>query len=174
MQKVLVVYFSHKGENWKGDDLVELKKGNTEIVAEICAKVTDGDLFEIVPKNEYPDPYKECIAVAKDELKKGTRPEIVKDLDTDSYDVIILGYPCWWGTMPMPVFTFLEKHNLFGKVILPFCTHEGSGMGTSEKDLKKLESSSIVKNGLPIRGTQARESEEKIVAWLNANGVVTK
>jgi flavodoxin len=84
----------------------------------------------------------------------------------DDYGVIILGYSNWWGTMPMPVFTFLEKYDFTDKIILPLCTHEGSGMGRSESDIKKLCPNSKVLKGLAIRGGNVNDSEKDIADWL--------
>jgi len=107
--------------------------------------------------------------------KKGgqiPRPELRGQLpDMSSYDTIVLGYPCWWGTMPQAVFTFLESADFSGKKILPFCTHEGSGMGRSESDIKKLCPKATVARGLAITGSSCNASEAAIKKWLSANGI---
>lgn len=100
------------------------------------------------------------------------RPELRGTLpDLSGYDTIVLGYPCWWGTMPQAVFTFLESADFSGKKILPFCTHEGSGMGRSESDIKKLCPAATVARGLAITGSSCASSEAAIKKWLSANGV---
>lgn len=118
--KILTAYFSHSGMNYWNGDIIELKKGNTEKVAEIIAKEAPSDLFEISPKEKYPFDYKECVAKSRDEIALGLRPEIEKDVDVSAYDIIFVGYPIWCGTAPMPVFTFLEGKDFHGKTVVPF------------------------------------------------------
>lgn len=165
-QKVLVAYFSHSGENYSNGRIVNLQVGNTEVVADMISKLTNGDMFKIESIKEYPKDYNKCTVVAQAELRSNERPSLVKDINTDEYDVIYLGYPNWWGTMPMAVWTFLEEHNLSGKIIYPFCTHEGSRMGSSERDLKKLCHNSEIKKGLAIYGSSVKESETIIKKWV--------
>jgi flavodoxin len=96
-------------------------------------------MFEIKPISPYPDNDNQCVEQAKEEQKKNARPEISNPLENvDSYEVIFLGYPNWWRTMPMLMFTFLEKYNFSDKIIVPFCTHEGGGFGRSESDISSL------------------------------------
>lgn len=167
MGKNLIVYYSRKGENYYSGKICNLKKGNTEIVAELIQKATGGDLFEVDTKKTYPEDYHACTVEAKEELALGKRVEVkaFKE-DLESYDTIFVGFPNWWGTMPMVLFTFLEHYDLKGKTILPFCTNEGSGMGCSEQDLKKICTGACVKQGLSIRGTKAAQSEKAVADWL--------
>ena len=163
----LIVYFSRKGQNYWNGSIKNLNKGNTEIVAEFIQKVAGGDLFEIQTKKQYAEDYYACIEETKKELHTEERPELAKYLDSiDQYDTIFVGYPNWWGTMPMAVFTFLEHYNLAGKTILPFCTNEGSGMGSSERDLKRICASANLKPGLSIHGAEAKDSLSKITTWI--------
>ena len=135
----LVIYFSRAGENYFGGVLKNIEKGNTEVIAEYIQEFADADLFKVEPASEYPADYMKCIDVAKKELQADARPEIKETLESiDQYDTIYLGFPNWWGTLPMPMFTQLEKLDFSGKTIKPFVTHEGSGFGKSLKDLKKL------------------------------------
>ena len=166
MNKKLVVYFSHKGENYSKGRIVNLKKGNTEIAAEIISNITGADIFEIVADKKYPIKYDDCIEIAKKELRENSRPKLKDDIDIKEYDTIFVGYPNWWGTMPMPVWSFLEGKDFTDKKILPFCTHEGSGLGKSESDIKKLTSGAEVLKGLAINGSEVNSSEEKIKKWL--------
>ena len=156
MSDTLIVYYSRKGENYWNGSIKNLSKGNTEIVAEMIADITGGDLFEVDTVKTYPADYYECIDEAKEELRRKDRPEVkeYKD-DLEEYDTIYVGYPNWWGTMPMVMFTFLEHYDLTGKKIIPFCTNEGSGMGGSERDLKKICQGTDVKSGLSIHGAEA-------------------
>ena len=117
--------------------------------------------------------YMTCIDQAKKHLRQGARPELVSLPDSiDEYDAIILGYPNYWGTMPMAVFTFLEAFDFSGKTILPFCTNEGSGMGKSEKDIEKICGSANVAKGLSISGSRAADSGDSVRKWLNKNGLI--
>src|SRR5699024_4482859 len=110
-------------------NIKNLSKGNTEIVAEMIADITGGDLFQVETVKAYPDDYYECIDEAKKELREGARPELKKFCDNlNNYKNLIIGYPNWWGSMPMAMYTFLEHYDLTGKRIIPFCTNEGSGM----------------------------------------------
>lgn len=172
--KILVVYFSRKGSNYVSGDIVSLPVGNTAVVAQMIQEKTGADIFEIQTVKAYPEDYHETTDVAREELRTNARPEIVGAVENiDRYDTIILGYPNWWGTMPMAVFTFLEKYDLSGKTILPLCTHEGSGMGRSVRDLKKILPNATVKKGLPIKGTRVYKKDaglsKEVEAWLNNN-----
>lgn len=166
MSKKLVAYFSHKGENYSKGKIVNLKKGNTEIVAEMISSIIDADIFEIIADKKYPIKYDDCIEIAKKELRENSKIKLKQDIDIKEYDTIFVGYPNWWGTMPMPVWTFLEGKDFNNKRVLPFCTHEGSGLGKSESDIKKLTSGAEVLKGLAINGSEVNSSEEKIKKWL--------
>jgi flavodoxin len=169
--KVLVAYFSRAGGNYAGGRIVDLAVGNTEVAATTVARLTGGDLFRIDPVKKYPQDYQACTEVAQEELDAGARPELTTYLDSvDGYDTVVLCYPNWWGTVPMPVCTFLERYSWTGTTILPLCTNEGSGMGGSEADIRKLCHGATVRAGLPIRGSKVTTAEQQITAWLKANG----
>ena len=156
----LIVYYSRKGENYWSGSLKNLPKGNTERVAEFVQQAVGGDLFEIETVKDYSPSYMTCIEEAKAELQADARPEIKAFVDNmDQYDTIFLGYPNWWGTCPMCVFTFLEHYDLAGKRIIPFCTNEGSGMGGSEKHLARICKGAKIEKGLSIPGHGAVRSE---------------
>jgi flavodoxin len=165
--KYLIAYFSRSGNNYAGGRIVNLPVGNTEVAAKMIKEITDGDLFRIEATKAYPEDYHLTTEVAQQELRANARPKLTGHLDnTASYDVIFLGYPNWWGTMPMPVFTFLEENDFFGKTIVPFCTHEGSGMGQSLSDIKKLCPQSTITDGLAIRGGEVAKAQKDIATWL--------
>ena len=166
MSKKLVVYFSHKGENYSKGKIVNLKKGNTEIAAEMISSIIDADIFEIIADKKYPIKYDDCIEIAKKELRENSKIKLKQDIDIKEYDTIFVGYPNWWGTMPMPVWTFLEEKDFTNKKVLPFCTHEGSGLGKSESDIKKLIGDAEVLKGLAINGSEVNNSEKQIKKWL--------
>lgn len=166
-QKILVAYFPRTGENY---NVGYIKKGNTRIIAEIIAKKTNGDLFEIEPAKAYPDDYDACVNQATKEREQKARPDIKTDKSIDDYDIIFIGYPIWWSDAPMPVYTWIEKHKWQGKTVIPFCTHEGSGLGDTQSYLKKSCAGAEVKKGLAITGTTAQrqpaEAEKMIADWL--------
>lgn len=166
-KKILVVYFSHTGENYAVGNIT---KGNTCIVAEMIAEAIGGKLFEIVPEKEYPTAYDACVEVAKKEKEAGARPAVKGDIKTEDYDVVFIGYPNWWGDMPMPVYTFLEKHDWNGKTVVPFCTHEGSGLSSTERYIADTCKGATVAKGLAVRGETAQshreQARETVLAWL--------
>jgi flavodoxin len=137
-------------------------------VAKKIQELTGSDLFRIETVEIYPKDYTETTRVAKDELNGNARPELTGTVDDmAAYDVIYLGYPNWWGTMPMAVYTFLESYDFSGKTLIPFCTHEGSGLGHSERDIKKLCPKAKVLPGLAIRGGSVKSADDMIKSWLS-------
>lgn len=172
--RTLIAYFSRKGRNYLGGTIVDLTVGNTEVAARTIQGLTGGDLFHIETVRAYPDDYQEATEVAQFELSEDARPAIAGRVERlQDYDRVCLGYPNWWGTMPMAVRTFLEAHDLSGKTILPFCTHEGSGLGSSEQDLRRLCPGATVLGGLAIRGGGVGKARPAIAAWLRKAGVIS-
>lgn len=166
----IIVYFSRRYENYVSGTIRNLDIGNTEVAANILHRLTGAELFQLLPVQEYSKDYNECIGQAQADQRRGARPELkVYPESLDGYDTVYLGYPNYWGTMPMAVFTFLEHFDFTGKVILPFCTHEGSGMGHSEVDIKRLCPTAEVKKGLALRGGRIQYSEPEIRKWLEEN-----
>lgn len=153
MKKVLVTYFTHSG--------------NTKVVAEKINKILEGNLFEIKTVGNYPVKYNLVVNQAKQEFTDQVRPELMNQIENiDDYDIIVLGYPMWWYTCPMAIFTFLESYDFSGKIILPFCTHEGSALSSSVDDIKKSIPNAIVKEGLAIRGSKVSDSDQLIKTWI--------
>ena len=166
MAKNLVIYYSRTGENYFAGAVKSIDKGNTERVAEFIAAAVDADLFQVETVEPYSESYMECIEEAKAELNEGARPEVKALPETiDGYDTVFVGYPNWWGTMPMCMLTVLESFDWTGKRVAPFCTNEGSGMGTSERDLVKACRGATIERGLSITGNQAAGSQSKVVSW---------
>ena len=173
MAKTLIAFFSRADENYFGGAMRYVKVGNTEIVANIMKDLTGADTFKIEMKDPYSPVYMTCIDEAKEDLRNGARPELVSMPDSiDKYDTLVLAYPNYWGTMPMAVFTFLEHFDFSGKTILPLCTNEGSGMGSSERDIRRTCPGAEVKKGLAITGSAAADSKSSVERWLKANGVM--
>jgi flavodoxin len=173
MAKTLIAFFSRADENYFGGAMRYVKVGNTEIVVNGMKELIEADTFKIEMKDPYSPVYMTCIDEAKKDKQNNARPELTSYPDSiDEYDTIILGYPNYWGTMPMAVFTFLEKYDFSGKTILPFCTNEGSGMGSSESDVKKTAKGANVKRGLPITGSKASDSKPVVEKWLKENGII--
>lgn len=173
MAKTLIAFFSRADENYFGGAMRYVKVGNTEIVAGIIKGLIPADTFKIEMKNPYSPVYMTCIEEAKKDLRAKARPELVSMPESiDEYDTVILAYPNYWGTMPMAVYTFLENFDFSGKIILPLCTNEGSGMGSSEREIKKTCPGADVKKGLPITGSAAASSKNSVERWLKANGLM--
>ncbi len=173
MAKTLIAFFSRADENYFGGSMRYVKVGNTEIVCNLMAGLIDADLFKIEMEEPYSPDYMTCIDQAKKDLRAKARPQLTNYLDgIDDYDTIVLAYPNYWGTMPMAVFTFLERYDFTGKTILPLCTNEGSGMGSSERDIKKVAHGAIVKSGLPVNGSSVANSQGIVSDWLRENGLL--
>lgn len=173
MAKTLIAFFSRADENYFGGSMKYIEVGNTEIVAGKIKDMIDEDIFKIEMKTPYAKDYNTCIAQAKEHKNQNARPELVALPDSiEKYDTVILGYPNYWGTMPMAVFTFLDAFDFSGKTILPLCTNEGSGMGSSESDIKKLCAGADVKKGLPLNGSGVASSDAQIEGWLKSNGLI--
>ncbi len=173
--KSLVAYFSREGKNIiSSGDVIDLPVGNTEVIALMIREAAGSDSFRIETVNPYPEDYRKATEVAKEELRANARPELTAHVENmTSYNVLFVGYPNWWGTMPMPVWTFLEEYDLTGKTIAPFCTHEGGSLGRSVTDIKALCPRSTILDGLAIRGSDVQRAKEQVSEWLCRLGVIT-
>ncbi|MBQ4419279.1 MAG: flavodoxin [Synergistaceae bacterium] len=169
--KILVAVFSRADENYS---VGIIEKGNTMVLAEMIAEKTGGELFEIKPAKPYPKDYQTTTEIAKREQNENARPALLNDKDISGYDTIFLGYPNWWGDMPMIIYTFLESHDFSGKTVIPFCTHGGSGLSGTEGTLRRRLSKSRLMKGLAMSGTTAQnnrdETRERVNEWLDGLG----
>ena len=163
----LVVYFSRIGEQYS---VGVIEKGNTAIVAEMVAERTGADVFEITPAvDNYPtDNYRALTDIGLQEQKDGARPAIATDVENFAdYDTVFLGYPIWWGDLPMILYTFLETHDFSGKTIVPFCTHGGSQMAGTAAKIEGAVTADAVLSGLAIAGTDAQNSRDSVRETVN-------
>lgn len=169
---ILVLYFSHTGENY---NVGVIDEGNTAIIAKMVAERTGADLFEIVPVEPYPEGYDECCDVALAEKNAGARPAVEAMPDISGYSTVFLGFPCWWGDLPMPVYTVIENLDWNGKTVCPFNTHEGSGEAGMFSTVEAVCGGSTVTAGLTMRGQDAQNDREgtqaAVDAWLGELGL---
>ena len=156
--KILVAYFSHSG--------------NTKKIAEEIQSKTGADIFEIKTVNAYSDDYNTVLDEAKAEQNDKARPELSEKVkDMTQYQTVIIGYPIWWGDMPMAVYSFLDEYDLSGKTVLPFCTHGGSGLCQTDKNIQNEEKDAKVTDGLAISDASLDDADGDIDQWLKRNGV---
>lgn len=163
----LVAFYSRADENYFGGAYRYISVGNTEKAANMIAQATGADLFKIEQVTPYAADYQTCIAQAKKDLQARARPELVKLPDSiDRYDEIYLGYPNYWGDMPMAVYTFLERFDWTGKTVRPFCTHEGSGLSGTERKIEKACKGAKVTRGLAIHGSGVDGAKAAVEGWV--------
>ena len=192
--KVIVVYFTHEGNNVFDGDLTDVDaitsasvqrdehnfppqviggehKGNTQIIAEYIAEHLGADTFaiQVTDENKYPIDGYDTLDVGHQEQIDGKRPELATHIENpDDYDIIFLGSPIWWGTMPTPVFSFLEEYDFSGKTIVPFTTHDGSGLGSVKRDIKSECPRAIVLDGLAVKYSQLQSAKGAVTKWLDS------
>ncbi len=164
----LVIFYSRAGENYFGGQYRSVAVGNTEKVAKMIAEAVGGELFKVEQKIPYSSSYKRCTGQALADKKAAARPELaVLPESLDGYDEIYLGYPNYWGDMPMAVYTLLEAFDWTGKTIHPFCTHEGSGLSGTERNIARVCKGARVTDGLAICGSDVEGSRDIVLCWLN-------
>ena len=164
---ILIAFYSRAGENYFDGAYRKISVGNTEKAALMLAELTGGELYKIEQANPYSDNYKTCIAEAKADLQDKARPEVLNLPESlDGYDEIYLGYPNYWGTMPMAVYTFLEHYDLTGKTVPPFCTHEGSGLSGTVRDILKAAAGAGVTIGRAIHGSDVNDAKGALENWV--------
>ena len=153
----LIVYFS-----WSG---------NTEAVAQEIQSQTGADLFEIVPAEPYTDDYDELLDIAQEEQRSDARPAIAATVDLSGYDTVYLGFPNWWGDMPMIMYTFLDEYDLSGKTIAPFNTSGGSGFSGSLDTIAEMEPDAEITEGLSLGSSEAEDCSDTVSGWLGSIGL---
>lgn len=180
--KILIAYFT-----WSDNTVVEnpnsidvdaetsasvLSPGNAELIANWIAEETGGDLFSIKTQNKYSSDYDECLNQARKERDNNERPALVGRVNNiDDYDVIFLGFPNWWYTCPMAVFTFVESYDLEGKTIIPFCTHGTGGLSRTIRDLKNiLPENCEVLEPIGVYRPEVKNSKSRVLDWLRKLG----
>ncbi|MCD8214316.1 MAG: flavodoxin [Clostridiales bacterium] len=163
----LTVFYSRAGENYFAGEYRYINVGNTEKAAKMIAEATGSDIFKIEQKTSYSADYLYCVDQARNDLRKKARPELVTlPKNLNKYDEIYLGYPIYCRYMPMAVYTFLESFDWNGKTIHPFCTHEGSGISSTEKEILRVCKGAKVTEGLEIFGSYVDTSKPIIEKWL--------
>ena len=164
MAKTLIAFFSRRGQNYVDGGIRNLAKGNNEVIVEkIKAQLPDADVFRIDTVRKYSPDYMVCIEEAKEELRAKARPELTAKVENmEQYDTAILGYPNWWGLPPMAVLTFLESYDFAGKKIVPFCSHEGSGLGGSLRQIKMSVPDADITAGVAIHGAAASHCDREV------------
>ena len=167
--KTLVVFFSHAGENYS---VGNVKVGNTKIVADYISEITGADQFEIVTHKYDGMAYTPLTTLAQEETNNGELPAYEGDVDLAPYDTVFIGGPIWWGTYPRVMSTFFKNHtdDMKGKTIIPFTTHEGSGLGNSVSDVKSAFPDATVTKGFSIYGHEVRSGKAKVEQWLKQLG----
>ena len=170
---VLVVYFSHAGENY---NVGVIEEGNTARMGKIIAEQMNADIFELVPVVPYSNVYDEVLDQATEEQRTNARPEYMDEIENwDQYDTVFIGFPIWWGEIPNIVYTFMEAYDFTGKAVIPFNTHEGSGQARSQRDIEELLANATVLKGLAVRGSKAQNDVEgtgaDVANWLKSIGL---
>jgi len=175
---ILIAYFT-RADNIKVDPDIDATssasinvngssyEGNLAIMADYIKDATGGDTFSILTKEYYPTKYSDTTDTAKQEQNNNARPELFNHVDNmEDYDIIFLGYPNWWGGLPMAVYTFLEEYDFSGKTIIPFASHEGSGLGKGPSEIAKICPGANVMGGLEVRGSAVGSSKDSITNWV--------
>jgi flavodoxin len=165
MNKSIIIYFSRADENYS---VGYINKGNTEVIAEYIRDLTGSSMFKVERKEPYARDYQTCIDEAQVEQNNNERPELVNTLESiDEYDTVYIGAPVWWGVLPQPMVTQLEKLNFEGKKVRIFTTHEGSGLGSIPSQVKRIcVGANVDLNGLAIRGSSVNSAKNRVEDWI--------
>ncbi len=178
--KILIAYFT-RADNVKialdidavASASINIKgssyNGNVAILADYIKEATGGDTFSILTTEYYPTNYRDSTNVAKEEQSSDARPELSNHVENmEDYDIIFLGFPNWWGGLPMPVYTFLEEYDFSGKIIIPFASHEGSGLGNGPTEIAEICPDAQIMDGFAARGTEVSSSKADIETWITS------
>jgi flavodoxin len=166
MADVMTIYFSMKGQTIGPFMRIRSQEiGNTAMAAGYIQDEIGGESMELIPDKQYPEDHMKLIREAQDELRSGVRVPLKEYPDLGDADTIFLGYPNWWGHLPMPVVSFLEHYDWKGRKIIPFCSNEGSGLSSTVKDIRRYAANAEVAEGLSITGSRTKQSEKKIRRW---------
>jgi len=176
--KILIAYFT-RADNIEIDPDVDATssasinsngtsyEGNLAIMADYIKEATGGDTFSILTTKTYPTGYRDTTDMAKEEQNNDARPELSSHVENmEDYDIIFLGYPIWWGGLPMPVYTFLEKYDFSGKTIVPFAAHEGSGLGNGPSEIAEICPDAQILDGFAVKGSEVSASKADIEDWV--------
>ena len=162
-----IAFYSRADENYFGGTVKHVDVGNTEKAAKIIAELTGAELFKIEQQKPYSANYRACVEQARKDKQENARPELIALPENfDKYDEIYLGYPNYWGTIPMAVYTFLESLDFSGKKIHPFCTHEGSGLSSTERDIQATAKGAVVEKGIAIHGSSVDGAINALKKWV--------
>lgn len=181
-KKALVVYFSmpetdtpHNMTREEENSTVVIDGkvlGNTQYVAQLIQEMTGGDIFRIVPQTPYPTDHRTLVDLAKEEQNENARPVIAGTVNLAAYDTIFLGYPNWWGDMPMILYTFLEQYDFSGKTIIPFCTHGGSGFSRTIQTMQgKQPNATVIREGYALSRSRMERAPSGVAEWLKEVGL---
>lgn len=167
--RILIAYYSLKGEKKTRQGMMTLEHGFTEQVAMKIHNFIGGDMCHIENKTPYPEAYEELKEVAREERKSGKRPELKPlPVNIDDYDVVFLGYPIWFGTFPPAMFTFLQQYDLSSKTIIPFSTSGATVWGHTLEVLHAQYPGADILEGLELRSLEVSASDVKIREWLES------
>lgn len=168
--KQLIAYYSRRGQNLYYGSVRELRIGNTEMAASVLQKCTGARCLRIEPVQDYPKDYYQCMNLAREDLRMGNYPALKHlPVSIQEYSIIYLGYPNYWGTMPMAVAAFLKQYDFSGKRIRPFCTHEGGEFGHSLDDLQALCPGAEIESGIAICGSEIMQYLADLERWVCEN-----
>lgn len=181
--RILVVYFStpetdnpHNMTREEENSTVVINGkvlGNTQYVAQLIQEMTGGDIFRILPQKPYPTDHRTLVDLAREEQKQDARPTIAGKIESpEAYDTIFIGYPNWWGDMPMILYTFLEQYDFSGKTIIPFCTHGGSGFSRTIRTMQdKQPGATVIRNGYSLSRSRMERAPSGVAEWLKEIGL---
>ena len=182
-KKTLIVYFSMPETN-NPDNMTREEDnsvvvidgkvlGNTQYVAQLIQEMTGGDIFRILPQKPYPTDHRTLVDLAKGEQEQDARPVIAGKLEApEAYDTIFIGYPNWWGDMPMILYTFLEQYDFSGKTFIPFCTHGGSGFSRTIQTIQdKQPGATVIRDGYSLSRNRMERAPSGVAAWLKEIGL---